>query len=68
MSTVIPFDFQPSTRVIFGENAVDQLGALTKELTEHRVLLVTDPGILHAGHVERAIHSLKKEFLHLCVF
>ncbi len=63
-----PFDFQPTTRVIFGENAVDQLGALTSELGGRRVLLVTDPGLLRAGHVNRAIHSLKKESLAVFVF
>ncbi|MCI0692361.1 iron-containing alcohol dehydrogenase [candidate division KSB1 bacterium] len=68
MSTIIPFDFRPSTRVIFGENAVGQLGALTKEFGGRRVLLVTDPGILRAGHVERALHSLKKESIQAFVF
>ena len=28
------FDFQSSTRVVFGENTLDQLGNLTKELGE----------------------------------
>ncbi|MGH7454673.1 MAG: iron-containing alcohol dehydrogenase [bacterium] len=63
-----PFDFQPTTRVIFGENAIDQLGALTKELGGRRVLLVTDPGILRAGHVDRALHSLQKEPLEVFIF
>jgi alcohol dehydrogenase len=63
-----PFDFQPTTRVIFGENAIDQLGVLTKGLGSRRVLLVTDPGILQAGHVEHALHSLQKESLEVLVF
>ncbi len=63
-----PFDFQPTTRVIFGENAVDQLGALTKELGGRRILLVTDPGILRAGHVERALNSLQKKPIEVFIF
>jgi alcohol dehydrogenase len=63
-----PFDFQPATRVIFGENAIDQLGALTKELGGRRVLMITDPGILRAGHVERALHALQKESLDVFIF
>ena len=53
-----PFDFQPRTRVVFGENAIDQLGALAGELGTRRAMLVTDPGIVAAGHVERGLASL----------
>jgi alcohol dehydrogenase len=63
-----PFDFQPTTRVIFGDNAVEQLGALTSELGGRRILLATDPGILRAGHVERALHALQKESLEVFIF
>ena len=62
------FDFQPSTRVIFGENTLDQLGSLTKELEALRVLVVSDPGIASAGILEKALHSLKKESLVVFVF
>ena len=62
------FDFQSSTRVVFGENALDQLGDLTQELEGARVLLVTDPGIIRSGIVERAIDSLKVARLEAFVF
>ena len=62
------FDFQSSTRVVFGENALDQLGDLTKELEGARVLLVTDPGIVKAGILERALGSLKAANLDALVF
>ncbi len=62
------FDFQSSTRVIFGENSLGQLGDLTKELGGIRVLLVTDPGIIRAGIVEGAIDSLKAARLEAFVF
>lgn len=47
-----------STRVVFGEHALERLGELTLELGARRVLVVTDPGIRRAGHVERAVASL----------
>ena len=62
------FDFQSSTRVVFGENTLDQLGDLTKELGGSRVLLVTDPGIVRAGIPERALNSLKAASLDAFVF
>ncbi len=62
------FDFQSSTRVVFGENALDQLGDLTKELGGRRVLVVTDPGIIRAGILDRALDSLKAANLDPFVF
>lgn len=62
------FDYNPSIRVIFGENTLDQLGDLTKELGGHRLLVVTDPGIIRAGHVEKALHSLSKVSIEAFVF
>ena len=62
------FDFQSSTRVVFGENSLDQLGDLTKELGGRRALVVTDPGIIRSGIAERAIDSLKAARLDASVF
>lgn len=63
-----PFDFQPTIRVIFGENTITQIGLLTKELSGRRILLVTDTGLLRSGHVERALHSLRKESIEAFIF
>ena len=62
------FDFQPTTRVVFGENTIEQLGSLARDLSARCVLIVTDPGIVAAGHVEKALDSLKKETLQVLVF
>ncbi len=62
------FDFQPSTRVLFGENTIAQLGKLTRELGGKRVLLVTDRGLIKAGHLERAQHVLEQEAIAVSVF
>lgn len=63
-----PFDFQPSTRVLFGENTIAQLGELAKEYGGRRVLLVTDRGLIKAGHLERAQDALEQEAIALSVF
>src|SRR3954453_13396316 len=45
-------------RVVFHSGAVADLGAIAKAEGASRVLLVSDPGIVEAGHVERAMRSL----------
>jgi alcohol dehydrogenase len=52
------FDFQPLTRVVFGEGSLGRLGSLARELSFRRTLLVADPGLAAAGHVERASRVL----------
>ena len=53
------FDFNPRTRVVFGPGTVDRVGALAGEWNARRVLLVTDPHIVEAGHAGRARRSLE---------
>lgn len=53
------FDFTLRTRLVFGSGAIERLGELTRDLPARRALIVTDSGILRAGHVERAIHALE---------
>ena len=62
------FDFQSSPRVVFGENTLDQLGNLTKELGGMQVLVVTDPGIVRAGILEKVLDSLKAACLDAFAF
>ena len=58
MESLNPFDFRPRTRVVFGNGALDRLGDLARELGGKRVLVVSDPGIVAAGHTARAVRSL----------
>ncbi len=58
-----PFDFQTRTRFVFGEGSVSQLGSLAAELGAKTVLLVSDPGIIDAGHHEIALKSLNESGL-----
>lgn len=54
------FDFNPRTRLVFGENSIDSLGELVKEFGGKRVLVVTDGGIVRAGHADRARSVISK--------
>jgi len=47
------FDYQPRTRIVFGVNVVERAGALASEIGAKKLLLVTDPGIVAAGHAAR---------------
>jgi alcohol dehydrogenase len=54
----VPFEFQPRTRLIFGEGVFERLGEVATELGFHRTLLVADAGLLAAGYVDRAAKLL----------
>jgi alcohol dehydrogenase len=62
------FDFQPRTRVVFGPGSVERLGELAGELGSAYALLVTDAGIVAAGHVARACSSLERAGIEVTVF
>lgn len=68
MSSLLPFDHQPRTRLVFGNGAVSRVGELAAEIGGTRVLLVSDPGIVGAGYVERAAGYLRAEGLETAVF
>ncbi len=47
-----PFDFYLPTRIVFAAGAVKQLGTLARELGAKRVLMVSDTGVVKAGHFQ----------------
>lgn len=53
------FDFQPRTRVVFGAGVAARLGELAADLGARRVLLVTDAGVVRAGHAARLEDCLR---------
>jgi alcohol dehydrogenase len=67
-SNMIPFDFQPRTRIVFGPDKVEQLGAIASEMGARRALVVTDPGIVAAGHTQRGISSLDEAGIETFLF
>jgi alcohol dehydrogenase len=56
---VTPFDFTLPTRIVFGPGRLPELGGLARSLGEiSRVLVVSDPGVVAAGHTQRGIDAL----------
>ncbi len=62
------FDNQPRTRLVFGVNSSERAGELAVGLGARRVLVVTDPGIVTAGHAQRVEHTLQAAGLGVIVF
>ncbi|WP_162669281.1 iron-containing alcohol dehydrogenase [Gemmata massiliana] len=63
-----PFDFEPLGRVIFAPGALAQLGAAVQSVGGTRVLLVTDPGLEHVGHPQRALKIMREAGLEVFLF
>ena len=57
--TFSSFDFHLQPRLIFGPGKIDELGVLARSLGFNRTLLVTDEGLINAGHVGRATSALE---------
>jgi alcohol dehydrogenase len=55
-------------QVVFGPGNLARIGDIAKSQGGSRVLLVTDPGIKEAGHVERAVRALYQAGLPVRVF
>lgn len=62
------FDFQSQTRIIFGNDAIDRLGSIVRELDLRRTLLVSDRGLVACGHVDRAVGILNSAGIEVIPF
>jgi len=62
------FDFAPRTRIVCGAGKLEALGELAVELGGKRVMVVSDPGIIAAGHSQRGIEILKRAGLEASLF
>jgi alcohol dehydrogenase len=65
---MLPFDFQLRTRIVFGVDAIDRLGDLGRELRGRRALVVSDAGVISAGHTQRGISALEKAGIAAAIF
>lgn len=54
-----PFDFQLRPRIVFGEGTVSRLGILARQLDARRALVVSDGGVVKAGHFDTGRRSLE---------
>ncbi|MDP7049958.1 MAG: iron-containing alcohol dehydrogenase [Verrucomicrobiota bacterium] len=77
MSTLLPpehakalaaFEHVQRTRVVFGNGSAVHAGGLAAELGLKRILLVTDPGLVRAGHAITVRESLEAAGLEVAVF
>jgi alcohol dehydrogenase len=68
MILMASFDFQPRTRIVFGNGALVQVGELARSLGGRRALVVSDPGIVAVGYPEVALRSLETAGLSAAVF
>ncbi len=66
--TLLPFDHQPRTRLIFGNGALSRIGELSRDLGCRRALVVSDPGIVKAGYAGRAVAALEEAGLTAMIF
>ena len=54
------FDFFPRTRIVFGAGKIDALGEIASEVGGRRALVVSDPGVIAAGHTARGLKALER--------
>ncbi len=68
LPTLAAFDQSPRTRLVFGPGTLQRLGGLARELGGTRVLLVTDRGIVAAGHAGRGAEGLRAAGLSVVIY
>ena len=68
LPAIAPFDHEPRTRLVFGLDVVERVGELAAELCFKSPLLVTDPGVVAAGHAERVLKALRRLGIEAVVF
>ncbi|MFO1062292.1 MAG: iron-containing alcohol dehydrogenase [Pirellulales bacterium] len=61
-------DFQHRTRLVFGAGCVRRLGSLARELGAERALVVSDPGVVAAGHFAGGVQSLRDAGIEVVAF
>jgi len=62
------FEVRPGPRLIVGPGSIDTLGRLARELGAVQALVVSDPGIVEAGHTAGALEALAESGVAATVF
>ncbi|HEV8543788.1 MAG TPA: iron-containing alcohol dehydrogenase [Verrucomicrobiae bacterium] len=68
LGSLADFDHQPGVRLIFGAGSSMRAGQLARDYGARHVLLVTDPGIVAAGHAGRIQGYLEAAGLDVSIF
>ena len=68
MDDTTTFEFRAATRLVVGRGAVARLGSLARELGCTRVLVVSDPGVMRAGHTAAGLDALASSGIATAVF
>ena len=68
LGTTADFDHEPRVRLIFGPGCSMRAGQLARDYGARRVLLVTDPGLVAAGHAGRIQGYLEAAGLDVVTF
>jgi alcohol dehydrogenase len=68
VGTLAPFDHQPRVRLVYGAGSSMQAGQIARDCGARRVLLVTDPGLVAAGHAGHIQSFLEAAGLEVVVF
>lgn len=67
-SPTLAFDHEPRTRLVCGHGTLARAGELARELGGQRALLVTDPGLVAAGHADHTRTALTTAGLDVAVY
>ena len=62
------FDHVQRTRLVFGNGSAGGTGGVARKLGLSHILLVTDSGLVKAGHVELVSKALEKSGVSVTVF
>lgn len=68
LGTLLPFDHEPRVRLVFGPGSSSRVGQLARDYGAVRVLLVTDPGLVAAGHAGHIQGFLEAAGLEVVIF
>jgi alcohol dehydrogenase class IV len=65
---MLPFTFNTTPSLIFGSGSIARLGEIAAQRLGPRVLLVTDAGLVKAGLIAPALHTLEEAGIAVDVF
>jgi alcohol dehydrogenase len=62
------FDFDPRTRVLSGPGTIQRLGEVAESIQARHALVVTDPGLKAAGHLQVALDQLERAGIRASIY